>query len=139
MDALSELLRVVKLSGALFFDAQCSAPWCIRSPPSSTLRRYVDVPASHVIEFHLVTDGRGYIRVGDETTPLTAGDVVIVPHGDAHYMGNGLASETIDGQEALPALLRGEIKPSRIGGGGELTRLICGYLACEARLVAPLL
>ena len=54
-------------------------------------------------------------------------------------MGNGLGSDAVDARETLPALLRGEVKSSRFGGGGELTRLICGYLACEARLVAPLL
>jgi AraC-like DNA-binding protein len=139
MDALSELLRVVKLNGALFFDAQCSAPWCVRSPPSATFGPYVDASSSHIIEFHLVTEGSGYIRVGGESTPLSAGDIVMVPHGDAHDMGNGLPLELIDGERALPPLMRGEITQSRIGGGGEVTRLICGYLACQAQLIAPLL
>lgn len=139
MDALSELLRALKLSGAMFFDAHCHAPWCVRSPPSSTLAAYIARPESRVIEFHLITEGRGYIRLGGETTPLAAGDVVIVPHGDPHYMGNGLAREPIEAEADLPALLRGEIKVSRIGtGAGEITRLICGYLAGEGRLVAPL-
>ena len=75
MDALSELLRVVKLRGALFFDALCSAPWCVRAPPSGELGRYLDAPAGHVIEFHLISEGRAWIRVGGETTPLAAGDV----------------------------------------------------------------
>jgi Cupin len=88
MDALSELLRVVKLTGAMFFNAQCSAPWCLRSPPSRTFNPYVASPSSHVIEFHLIAGGRGYVRVGEETTPLAAGDIVMMPHGDAHYMGN---------------------------------------------------
>jgi AraC-like DNA-binding protein len=139
MDALSELLRAVKLSGALFFDADCSAPWCVRSPSSRTLGHVVNAPEGHVIEFHLIAEGCGYIRVGGETTPLTAGDVVIIPHGDPHDMGNGHGCETIDSQQALPGILRGEIRQTRIGGGGEPTRLICGYLACEANLVAPLL
>jgi hypothetical protein len=74
MDALSELLRMVKLSGAVFFNANCSAPWCLRSPPSRVLGRYVAAPTSHIIEFHLITRGSSYIRVGEETTPLAAGD-----------------------------------------------------------------
>ena len=139
MDALSELLRVVKLNGALFFDAHCSAPWCIRSPPSTMLGRYIDAQSSHVIEFHVLTEGCGYVRVGGETTPLTAGDIVMIPHGDAHDMGNGLPKELIDGAQTLPALLRGEITQSRLGGGGEVTRLICGFLACQPQLIAPLL
>ena len=139
MDALSELLRVVKLNGALFFDAHCSAPWCVRSPSSATFGPYIDAQASHIIEFHVMTEGSGYVRVGGETTPLAAGDIFMIPHGDPHEMGNGLPSEMIDGAQTLPALLRGEITQSRFGGGGEVTRLICGYLVCQPQLIAPLL
>jgi hypothetical protein len=87
MDALSELLRAVKLSGAMFFDAECSKPWRLRAAPSRSMACYVTCEASHVIEFHLVTQGEGYIRVGEETTPFTAGDTVMVPHGDASTVG----------------------------------------------------
>ena len=139
MDALSELLRTVKLSGALFFNAHCYAPWCVQAAPSRSFRPFIQRPATHVIEFHVVVEGRGYIRVGNETTPLTAGDIAIVPHGDAHRMGNGLSTATSDGTESLESILRGELKPYRIGGDGELTRLICGYLGCEKQLLAPLL
>ena len=139
MDALSEILRVVKLNGALFFNAECGSPWCVLSPPSKTFAPYVASPASHIIEFHLVAEGRAYIRVGEETTPLAAGDIVLVPHGDPHVMGNGIASETIDATADIPELLQSGMKRSRLGGGGEQTRLICGYLACEARLIQPVL
>ena len=67
MDALSELLRTVKLSGALFFDAHCYAPWCVQAAPSQAFRPFIEQPATHVIEFHVVIEGRGYIRVGNET------------------------------------------------------------------------
>ena len=139
MDALSELLRVVKLSGAMFYNAECTAPWCFRSPPSRRFAPYVGHPTSHIIEFHLVNEGRGYVRVGQESTPFVPGDILMLPHGDAHAMGNGSGCEMIDGEAALPDLLSGQIKLSHIGGGGELTRLICGYLACEPRLIQPAL
>lgn len=143
MDALSELLRAVKLSGALFFNAQCVAPWCVRSPPSTLLSPHVAAASSHIIEFHLIAEGRGYVRVGEETTPLTAGDIVMLPHGDRHFMGNGLGGITFDGEaelQSLVALLRSRIKLTQIGSGsGEQTRLICGYLTCEARLIKPVL
>lgn len=139
MDALSEILRVVKLSGAMFYNAECTAPWCFRSPPSREFGRYMAHPTSHIIEFHLINEGRGYVRVGEEATPLVAGDIVILPHGDSHCMGNGAGSVMIDGEAALPALFNGQLELSRLGGGGEATRLICGYLACEGRLIQPVL
>jgi AraC-like DNA-binding protein len=139
MDALSELLRVVKLSGAMFFNATCSAPWCLRAPPSVRLGQYVATTGSHVIEFHLIAEGRGYVRVGEETTPFLAGDIVMLPHGDMHYMGNGVSSQIIDSEPSLPLLLTGQVQQNQFGGGGEQTRLICGYLACDARLIQPVL
>jgi AraC-like DNA-binding protein len=139
MDALSELLRVVKLSGAMFFNAECSAPWCLRSPPSARLGQYVAAQGSHVIEFHLIAEGRGYVRVGEETTPFLAGDIVMLPHGDQHYMGNGVSTQIIDSEGSLSLLLTGRLQQSSFGAGGEHTRLICGYLACDARLIQPVL
>jgi AraC-like DNA-binding protein len=139
MDALSELLRAVKLSGAMFFHAQGSKPWRVRSPASQEFGRYVANAASHVVEFHLVTQGAGYIRVGEETTPFAAGDILMVPHGDPHEMGNGSGGALLEAGEGLPELLGGGISMSRFGGGGEETHFVCGYLACEAGLIRPAL
>src|SRR5690606_26511975 len=103
MDALSELLRAVKLSGAMFYVAEASKPWRVRAPSAHDLGRYVAPNASHVIEFHLATQGAGYVRVGEETTPFSAGDLFMIPHGDPHEMGNGSGAELIDASKGLPA------------------------------------
>ena len=139
MDALSELLRAVKLSGAMFYVAECSKPWRVLAPSSATLGKYVAANASRVIEFHLVTRGTGYVRVGDERTPFAAGDLVMIPHGDKHEMGNGPDTVLLAPREAMPVSLADGLKGWKIGGGGEETRLICGYLACEDRLIQPVL
>lgn len=140
MDALSELLRTAKISGAMFFDGYCAAPWCVRSPRAQTFGRYVGTPTSRIIEFHLVTAGRAYIRVGDETTSLSAGDIAMLPHGDEHFMGNGYPSDIVDAAPDLARFLTGELTITRLGSGsGEETRLICGYLACESGLIQPVL
>jgi len=139
MDALSELLRVVKLSGALFYKSRCTAPWCLNAPRSSAFAPYVAPQATHIIEFHHICAGRAYVRVGQETTPLEAGDVVMIPHGDAHQMGNGAGGAAIDGAAALSALMSRQIQLAEFGGGGEETGLVCGYLACDADLIKPVL
>jgi AraC-like DNA-binding protein len=139
MDALSELLRSVKLTGALFYNTRCSAPWCLNAPASSSFAPFVAPHATHIIEFHHISSGRAYVRVGQETTPLEAGDVVMMPHGDPHQMGNGVGGKAIDGSSALPALMSGRIHLATFGGGGEETGLVCGYLACDAELIKPVL
>lgn len=124
----------------MFFDAQCIAPWCIRSPASRTIAAHVTSPANRVVEFHLLVAGSAFVRVEAETMQLSPGDIVMLPHGDRHEMGNGQGAVPIDGEAELPALLRGRLRSSRVGAGpGDVTRLVCGYLACDARIVAPLI
>ena len=139
MDALSELLRVVKLSGALFHKSRCTSPWCLNAPQSTAFAPYVAPQATHIIEFHHISYGRAYVRVGEEKTPLEAGDVVMMPHGDPHQMGNGTGGKSIDGSAALPALMSGKVHLASFGGGGEETGLVCGYLACDKELLKPVL
>ena len=65
MDVLSEVLKVVKLQGAMFFNGEFSAPWSLRSPPSRTIAPYVATGAGHVIVYHLLTEGRASVRLED--------------------------------------------------------------------------
>jgi AraC-like DNA-binding protein len=136
MDVLSEVLESVRLDGAMFYNAEFSAPWCFRSPPSSTLAPYLSDSRRHVIIFHLLTEGRGYAHVeGDgRPVPLDAGDIVIFPHGDPHILGNGPAITPTDNARELERVMSLGLKLSRMGGGGELTKFICGYMACEPQL-----
>ncbi|RPH77953.1 MAG: AraC family transcriptional regulator [Nitrospiraceae bacterium] len=136
MDVLSEVLKAVKLDGAVFFNGEFSAPWCAREPDSCTMASYLSTRTSHVIIFHLIIDGRAYARVERDgsAVPLKAGDIVIIPHGDAHLMGNGPSVTPIDSAKQLQQVLAEGRMISQFGGGGELTKLICGYLTCDPQL-----
>jgi AraC-like DNA-binding protein len=136
MDVLSEVLKTVRLDGAIFYNAEFSAPWCFRQPASHVMAPYLSSASKHVIIFHLLTEGRGYTQFDGEgrSIPLNAGDIVIFPHGDPHIMGNGLPVKPVDSAEALERVLSGGLPVSRHGGGGEITKLICGYMACEPQL-----
>jgi AraC-like DNA-binding protein len=112
----------------------------VKSPPSERIAAQVGFPGCHVIEFHLIAAGTGYIRVGAETTPLATGDVVMLPHGDMHVMGNGTGVDPLDAEAQMMAgLVKGELLANCWNGPGEKTSLICGYLACDARLIQPVL
>lgn len=135
MDVLSEILKVVKLKGALFYNVEFSCPWSVRAASSQGLASHFKAGAEHVIVYHLLTEGRASIRLdsGHRMT-LNAGDLVMIPHGDPHIMENGAATEPVDDSEQLGAVLAQGLKLWRIGGGGELTRIVCGYMACDPRL-----
>ena len=92
MDVLSEVLRVVRLEGALFFNAEFSAPWCIRSSRSTAITPYLSPGAGHLIIYHFLTEGRAYAKLTDgKQEELTAGDIVIFPHGGCPPVGQRLA------------------------------------------------
>src|SRR3954447_24880116 len=135
MDVLSEVLKVVKLQGAMFYNGEFSTPWSFCSPPSLTVAPYVAPSAGHVIIYHLLTEGRASARlVNGERIMLEAGDIVIFPHGDAHFIENGPPTIAVDMTKELARIFSQGLKLSRQGGGGEITKFVCGFMACEPRL-----
>lgn len=79
--------------------------------------------------------GRASARLLDgDRVALSAGDIVIFPHGDAHILENGSPTTTVDMTTELTRIFSEGLKVSRCGGGGELTHFVCGYLACDSQL-----
>jgi len=135
MDVLSEVLRVVKLQGAMFYDGEFSSPWSFCSPPSATIAPHLAPGARHVIVYHLLTEGHASARLLDgPRIPLVAGDIVIFPHGDAHLLENGPSVKSVDMAKEIARIVTQGLKLSRQGGGGEITKFVCGFMACEPRL-----
>lgn len=140
MDALSEVLKVVKLDGALFYNAEFSSPWRFGSPAARILAPYLAPAADHVIIYHLLIEGRAFARLKDgERLPLEAGDIVIFPHGDAHVVENGPRLKPMDNWKELKEVFSHGLKLMRMGGGGEITKFVCGYMAFDPRLAQALL
>ncbi|HZC25363.1 MAG TPA: AraC family transcriptional regulator [Candidatus Binatia bacterium] len=135
MDVLSEVLKVVKLQGALFYNAEFSSPWSVYAASSASLASFFATGTEHVIVYHLLTEGRASARLNDgEPFPLQAGDIVMIPHGDPHIVENGPTTPPVDNSENLRAVLAQGLKLWRLGGGGEVSKFVCGYMACEPRL-----
>lgn len=140
MDVLSEILKTVHLKGAVYFNARFSAPWRVATPPSASIAPIFAAGAEHLIIYHLVTEGRAYVCVeGGEQVTLTAGDILVFPHGHAHSVGNGSPDTVMDASKALPHILAQKLKEMSVGGGGEVTRIICGYMGCDRQTTQPLL
>jgi len=135
MDVLSEVLKVVKLQGALFYNGEFSSPWSVRAASARALASHFAPGAEHVITYHLIIEGRAFVRLeSGERLILNAGDIVMIPHGDPHILENGPPTPTVDESHQLAQVLAQGLKLWRFGGGGEVTRLVCGYMACEPRL-----
>lgn len=138
MDALSDVLRVVRLRGAVFFNARLSAPWCVESPPAERIGDMLGVRGGCVALFHLVVSGRCRIRpAGLQPVDVAEGSIVVFPQGHSHVMGSALARRPRPLEEDLPGVLAaaedGGIPDVAYGGGGDRTRFVCGYLHCDQR------
>ena len=87
MDALSEVLRAVRLTGAVFFDLQLRAQWSYLTAPARKIADVIMPDADHVMPFHLITQGTCYARLPDgEFSRLDAGDLILFPAGDRHVL-----------------------------------------------------
>ena len=135
MDVLSDILKVIKLDGALFFNAEFSAPWCLYSRLTKEVAQALSPSAGHLIIYHFLREGRAYAKLADgRQEELTAGDIVIFPHGDPHYLGNGRPAKPVDSFKTFAKNLTEGLRVAHFGGGGEVTRFVCGFMGCEPRL-----
>ena len=135
MDVLSEVLRVVKLQGAMFYNGEFSSPWSFCSPASGVVAPYVAPDAEARDHLSPPDVGCASARLLDgERIALDPGDLVIFPHGDAHILENGPPTKAVDMAKELARIVAQGLKLSRMGGGGEITKFVCGFMACEARL-----
>lgn len=144
MDVLSDVLRAVRLTGAVFFDVEASAPWATTTPAAAKIAASVMPEAEHVIMFHAVTAGGCWAELEHGSEPpirLEAGDVVVVPMGDQHVLCStpGLRAPPDLNLYFRPTDRRLPFVLDQLGGGGEQTRFACGYLGCDARPFNPVL
>lgn len=153
-DTLSELLRVVRLRGAIFYYVEGIAPWVAETPHAREIVAAILPGAEHIMEYHVVTRGVCWGGLtGEAPVQLQAGDVILFPQGDAHVMSSapGLRVTRHDHSDffsprpsQLPYVLtqHGDTSSmtARLDGGGEdHATIVCGFLGCDARPFNPLL
>jgi AraC-like DNA-binding protein len=145
MDALSEVLGVIRLTGALFLEMELRAQWSYLTAPARSIADVLMPEADHVIPYHLLLEGTCYARLPDgDFVDLAAGDMIMFPAGDRHVLATAsekslqLEPTEITG-ESLSFLKRNAIVPFKSGEKGIATRIVCGYLACDNRLAEPIL
>jgi AraC family transcriptional regulator, alkane utilization regulator len=129
MDVLSEVLRVVRLSGAIHFRGEFTQPWAFTGSPRQMLAERLGLKGASVTPFHIVTDGSCWVTPNDlPPTSMETGDVVIIPRGDQHTMASAPDVAPVSIRDIYPNVTRERIAVLKYGGGGECARFICGYL-----------
>jgi AraC-like DNA-binding protein len=140
-DVLSDVLRAVRLTGAVFFDFELSSPWVAEAPPSREIAASVMPGAQRVIEYHLIARGACWAQIlGGEPMLLREGDLILYPQGDPHVLSSA------PGMRATPDLSMFRRGPTPLplvyemgGGGDDRARVVCCFLGLDERPYNPLL
>lgn len=141
-DPLSDVLRAVRLTGAVFFDVECSAPFVVEAPASRDVADYIMPGLEHVIEYHVVTSGSCWGGIVDEpAVKLEVGDIIAFPQGHSHVISSAPGMRGEPSTDAFRAIAgsRLPLAMSIQGGGPDRAHLICGFIGCDARPFNPLL
>jgi AraC-like DNA-binding protein len=136
-DVLAEMLRTLRLTGSVFLNARFTAPFGIISP-----RRYDErtpmARMTHISIFHLIASGGCTVQLANgERRAVSAGDILLVPFADEHkfWSGDGVAMAVAE-DVVKPSPLKGMWCVNH-GGGGEETRMVCGFLESSEFLASP--
>jgi AraC-like DNA-binding protein len=141
MDALSDVLRAVRLTGAVFFDVRASEPWVAEAPSGDSVVGTIFPGSEHLISYHVVTEGTIWGGVPDEPyIHLHAGDIIVFPHGDAHVLSSAPGMRgSLDLTRFDMAMHAQRPFAITMGDRPDPARFVCGFLGCDARPFNPLL
>ncbi len=126
MDALSDILRAIKLKSCVYFRSDFASPWGM------------DMDKGPYAQFHMVVSGHCWLNMEGFEEPkfLTGGDVVMFPLGDAHYLTDDLNSQRVPGIEVLQSIQSNE----PVFGGEKVTAtLVCGHFEFDRDFDHPFL
>lgn len=145
-DPLSDVLRTVRLTGALFFLVDATSPWCVDVPHAGAFSRILLPRAQHIISYHVVVRGSGIACVpGRDPVPIETGDVIVFPHGDPYVMQSGPGVPPELDEAGMLRFFRdmaaGDL-PFTVtegGGGDPPAQFVCGFLGCDTHPFNPLL
>jgi AraC-like DNA-binding protein len=118
LDTLSEVVRSFRLRGRVYARWELTAPWGLA------------LPAGDFATFHLVEEGECWLATGDgRSEPVAVGALVVLFDGTAHQLGDRRGRAATPIEELVARQPPGAV--CRHGGGGRLTRLVCGKFSAE--------
>lgn len=138
---LSEALRMVRLTGAVYLRGEFTAPWGYETPSSEDLVRALRPAAEHLVILHAVIEGACEVRIANgPSVHAQEGEFVILPYGDQHSMVSPGNAHSIPIADLLPDPPWPDMLVAQAGlGGGSRTRVLCSYLDCSDIIFNPLL
>ncbi|MBE0613284.1 MAG: AraC family transcriptional regulator [Burkholderiales bacterium] len=152
-DPLSDLLRSVRVRGAVFYYVSGGQPWSVQAPPAGEIAEAVMPGCEHVMEYHMIVKGNGWAAIaGQSPVKLTAGDVVMFPQGDSHVISSApdaspprWTAEMVHDMRDVPKPMPVTLHKGTLVPGAPLSAenadavIVCGFIGCDLRPFNPLI
>jgi AraC-like DNA-binding protein len=134
VDALSGVLRAVRLSGGVFLDAEFSAPWCMLSQVTPEDCGPAVPRSARVIAFHYIISGRLLIQAGAEPpVEVRGGQMVLLPQNEEHVLASERGLQPVRADDVPLESGNGGLVRLRYGAGGEKSHMVCGFVASDVQ------
>jgi AraC-like DNA-binding protein len=135
---LSVAIGRLRLRGAIFLRGEYTEAWAYESLPPRDALAVLAPGAQRVALFHVIAAGRAWIEIdGSERHWASAGDVIVLPYGDAHRMGGAQPARCVAIGTLIDPPPWDRMPVIRHGQGGSRTEVVCGYLVCDDPLFDP--
>ena len=152
-DPLSDVLTSLRLRGAIFYYVSCDDHWVAGTPPSPELADAHSPGAEHVIAYHMILRGNGWVGMeGEAPTKVQAGDIVMFPRGDAHVLSSAPGMRAVGGDQSWRATTRDHPQPvlialhdgvceldAEVPSGRASITMVCGFISCDLKPFNPLI
>ena len=146
MDAVLDILRATRLSGGIVLEAEFTAPWCVTSQMGPEDCAPLAAEPANIIAYHYISTGRVAVEIeGHPSIIASAGELVVLPRNDPHRLGSSLELPAVSAQTLIQPAPDGGMARIVYGGGGEPSRIFCGFLGTETpndpllRILPPVL
>ncbi|KUM24251.1 hypothetical protein AU467_07555 [Mesorhizobium loti] len=143
VDVLSDVLKAIRLAGAIFFDVDAFAPWVTEAPPSRVLVPLIMPGVDHIIEYHVIAEGYCFASIaGEKPIRVEAGTIIVFPQGHGHVLSNPVGQRSAFDPEVFILARQDTVQlPLNVveEGRGDHTHIVCGFLGCDTHPFNPLL
>jgi hypothetical protein len=132
MDALSDVLRTMRLKGGVYLHGEFHDPWCVLAETRPENCSPWLGETAHIVPYHFVLEGSMRVSLQDEPEyELVPGESVLFPRNDIHLLGSDLSLPPVRGDDVVQVADDGRLATIMLGEGPSPTRIVCGYLGTE--------
>lgn len=152
-DPLSDVLRSIRLRGAIFYHVSFGDDWVAQTPGSAMLAQALMPGAEHVLAYHFFMRGAGWVATdGLPPQRVADGGIVMFPRGDPHTLSSAPGMQARGDDSDWRVVTRDDPKPIAVAYHDGVLRpgtlepareartvLVCGFVRCDLKPFNPLI